>query len=121
LLIAAGAAALAAGGPDLLAALRALRGPRSRTARALVAVCAVVLLAEAPTWFAPPVHGDQTKYHLVYPRLYALAGALVATPWDIWGQQQWLEGFLFAIGYALRGEDLARLLNGVSGVMAALA
>jgi dolichyl-phosphate-mannose-protein mannosyltransferase len=121
LLVGAGVVALAAGGRDFFGALRAAHGPRSRMAWMLVAVSAVVLLAEAPTWFAPPVGGDQIKYHLVYPRLYALAGRLVATPWDIWGQQQWLQGFLFAIAYALRGEDLARLLNAVSGVLAALA
>src|SRR5437870_5489871 len=117
-LVAVGAAALAAGGFDLLAALRAARGPRSRAAWALVVVCAVVLLAEAPTWFAPPVGGDQTKYQLVYPRLYALAGGLIATPWTFWGQQPWLKNFLFAPAYALRGEDPARLLNAVSGATA---
>jgi len=119
-LIVAGAVALVAGWAELLDAVGAVRGPRSRQAWILVAVCALLLLAEAPTWFAPPVGGDQTKYHLAYPRLYALAGGLVGTPWSFWGQQQWLQNFLFALAYALRGENLARLMNAVSGVLAAL-
>jgi hypothetical protein len=119
-LVLLGAAALAVGWRPLHAALRAPRLPRRRTAWLLLAVCGLVLLAESPTWFAPPVGGDQTKYHLVYPRLYAEAGRLVATPWSFWGSQQWLQNFLFAIAYALRGEDLARLLNAVSGVLAAI-
>jgi hypothetical protein len=117
----AGAMALVAGGSSLVAALRAVRAPRGLSTWVLVAACALLLLVEAPTWFAPPVGGDQEKYHLVYPRLYALAGGLVRTPWTFWGQQQWLENFLFAIGFALRGDVLARLLNAVTGVMAALA
>ena len=116
----AGAVALVAGWAELLGALGAAHGPRSRRAWVLVVVCALLLLAEAPTWFAPPVGGDQTKYHLAYPRLYALAGSLVQTPWSFWGQQQWLQNFLFAIAFTLRGENLARLLNAVSGVLAAL-
>jgi hypothetical protein len=119
-LVIAGAVALVAGWAELLDALGAVRGPRSRQAWVLLAVCVLLLLAEAPTWFAPPVGGDQTKYHLAYPRLYALAGGLVPTPWSLWGQQQWLQNFLFAIAYVLRGENLARLLNAVSGVLAAL-
>src|SRR5262249_57620031 len=98
----------------------AVGAARSRQAWILVAVCGLLLLAEAPTWFAPPVGGDQTKYHLAYPHLYALAGGLVPTPWTMWGQQQWLQNFLFAIAYAVRGENLARLLNAASGVLAAL-
>src|SRR4029450_7283851 len=90
-------------------------------ARVLVAFCVLLLLAQSPTWFAPPVGGDQTKYHLAYPRLYADAGRLVPTPWSCCGAPQWLPNFLLAIGYALRGEDLARLLNAASGVLAALA
>lgn len=117
----AGALALIAGGPSLVAALRAVRAPRGRSTWLLLAACALLLLIEAPTWFAPPVGGDQEKYHLVYPRLFALAGGLVRTPWTFWGQQQWLENFLFAIAFALRGDVLARLLNAVTGVMAALA
>src|SRR5262249_60752527 len=113
--------ALVAGGRSLIAALRAVRAARGPMTWLLVALCAVLLLVEAPTWFAPPVGGDQEKYHLVYPRLYALAGGLVPTPWTFWGQQQWLENFLFAIAFALRGDVLARLLNAVAGVMAALA
>jgi hypothetical protein len=120
-LIVAGAVALVAGWAELLGAVGAVRGPRTRQAWILVGVCLLVLLAEAPTWFAPPVGGDQTKYHLAYPRLYALAGGLVSTPWSFWGQQQWLQNFLYAIAYVLRGENLARLLNAVSGVLAALA
>ncbi len=117
----AGAGALAAGGSTLLGALRAVRAPRGRAAWLLVGVCALLLVAEAPTWFAPPVGGDQTKYHLAYPRLYALAGGLVPTPWSFWGAQQWLQNFVFAVAYALSGENLARLLNATSGVLAALA
>jgi 4-amino-4-deoxy-L-arabinose transferase-like glycosyltransferase len=117
----AAVAALVAGGPALVAAGRAVRWPRTGAAWALVAVCAVVFLAEAPTWFAPPVGGDQTKYHLAYPRLYAQAGGLVATPWTFWGQQQWLQNFLYTMAYAVRGENLARLMNAVSGVLAAVA
>ncbi len=120
-LVVAGVVTLVAGGPGLLRALRAARPPRGLAACALVAVCALLLLAEAPTWFAPPIGGDQTKYHLAYPRLYALAGGLVPTPWSFWGSQQWLQNFVFAIAYALRGDDLARLLNATSGVLAALA
>jgi len=50
--------ALAAGGADFVRALRAVRPPRGWFAWALVAICAIVLVAEAPTWFAPPVGGD---------------------------------------------------------------
>ena len=119
-LVVLGAAGLLAGWRPLRDALSALRLPRRRATWLLLAVCGLLLLAEAPTWFAPPVGGDQTKYHLAYPRLYAQAGRLVPTPWSFWGAQQWLQNFLFAIAYALRGEDLARLLNAVSGVLAAL-
>jgi hypothetical protein len=118
---AVGLVALIAGGPGLLRALRAVRAPRGGAAWLLVGACALLLVAEAPTWFAPPVGGDQTKYHLAYPRLYALAGGLVPTPWSFWGSQQWLQNFVFAIAYALRGENLARLLNATSGILAALA
>jgi 4-amino-4-deoxy-L-arabinose transferase-like glycosyltransferase len=117
----AGLVGLGAGGRDLVAALRAVRTPRGWFARGLVLVCAVLLIAQAPTWFAPPVGGDQTKYHLAYPRLWTDAGGLVPTPWCFWGNQQWLQNFLFVLAYAVRGENLARLLNAASGVLAALA
>src|SRR5207249_844833 len=70
---------------------------------------------------APPVGGDQTKYQLVYPRLYALAGGLVPTPWSFWGQMQFLPNFVFALAFAASGDVLARLLNGAMGVAAVLA
>src|SRR5437764_366589 len=70
---------------------------------------------------APPVGGDQTKYQLAYPRLYAAAGGLVATPWSFWGHMQFLQNFLFAIGFALSDGALARYLNGAFGVLTALA
>jgi len=117
----AAAVALVLGGRTFVGALGAVRWPRDWTAWGLVGVCAIVLLAEAPTWFAPPVGGDQTKYHLAYPRLFAMAGGLVPTPWCFWGSQQWLQNFLFVLAYAVRGENLARCLNAVSGVLAALA
>jgi len=113
--------ALAAGGADFVRALRAVRPPRGWFAWALVAICAIVLVAEAPTWFAPPVGGDQTKYHLAYPRLWAMAGGLVDTPWCFWGSQQWLQNFLFVLAYAVRGENFARVVNAASGVLAAVA
>lgn len=113
--------ALTVGCRLLLGALRAVRWPRTRFAWALVLLSGVLLAAQAPTWFAPPVGGDQTKYHLPYPRLWAQAGGLVATPWTFWGQQQWLQNFLFALAYTLRGDDLARLLNATTGVLSALA
>ena len=119
-LVATGLLALVGGGRMLRNTVSASRLPRGRTAWLLIALCGLVLLAESPTWFAPPVGGDQTKYHLVYPRLYAEAGSFVSTPWCIWSAQQWVQNFLFAIAYTLRGEDLARLLNAVSGVLAAL-
>lgn len=115
-----GAVALLAGGRELARALAALRLPRRRETWLLVGACLVLLVAEAPTWFAPPVGGDQTKYHLSYPRLYALAGSLVPTPWSFWGSQQWLQNFVFAIAYAVRGENLARMLSATSGVLAAV-
>jgi hypothetical protein len=117
----AGGLALALGGND---AVRALRAPAlGRLARAwpLLLVCALVLAAEVMAMAAPPVGGDQTKYQLAYPRLYAAAGRLVATPWSFWGQMQFLQNFVYAIGFALRGDVLARLLGGTTGVLATLA
>jgi hypothetical protein len=120
-LAAAGAVALTAGGRDLVGALGAARPPRTRAAWLAAALCGVLLATQAPAWLAPPVGGDQTKYQLAYPRLYAQAGRLVPTPWTFWGQQQFLQNFLFAVGFTLRGDVLARLLNAASGVLAALA
>jgi len=116
-----GSAVLAAGGRGLVRACRALDPGALRRAWPLLLVCALVLAAEVPTMLAPPVGGDQTKYQLAYPRLYALAGGLVPTPWSFWGQMQFLPNFVFALGFALRGDVLARLLNGAMGVGAALA
>ncbi len=108
-LVAAGVVALAIGGRRL-GAVAALRRPRGRAAWLLAAVCVLMLAAELPATLAPPVGGDQTWYALVYPRLYAAAGALVPTPWSYWGQQQLLEGFLSAVAFTLRGDVLARLV-----------
>ena len=105
----------------LAATMRALDWRALRGAWPFVIVCAILLAAELPTMLAPPVGGDQTKYQLAYPRLYALHGTLVATPWSFWGQMQFLPNFVFAIAFALRGDVLARLVNGVFGVLAALA
>ncbi len=118
-----GAAALAVGGADLGRILRSARPSRGRGALewGLLAVCAVLLAAEVVVMLAPPVGGDQTKYHLVYPRLYAGHGALVDTPWSFWGHMQFLQNFLYAIAFTLRGDVLARLLNGAIGVLATLA
>jgi hypothetical protein len=116
----AAALALRPGGRDVVRTVRAVRPPRGAFAWLLVLVCGALLAAEAPTWFAPPVGGDQTKYHLAYPRLWAMAGGLVDTPWCFWGSQQWLQNFLFVLAYAVRGENLARLLNATAGVLAAV-
>src|SRR5205809_4036427 len=116
-----GAAVLVAGGRELARAGRALEARALGRVWPLVLVCALVLVAEVPTMLAPPVGGDQTKYQLVYPRLYALAGGLVPTPWSFWGQMQFLPNFVFALGFAASGDTLARLLNGAMGVAAALA
>lgn len=118
---AAGLLALAAGGRHLVALVRTLRLPRRRETWIAIGIGVALLVVELPATFAPPVGGDQTKYHLAYPRLYAAAHGLVPTPWTFWGQMQYLQNFSFAIGFALRGDVLARLFNVVSGVLATLA
>src|SRR2546426_971791 len=117
----AGLVALTVGRRALARALGAVDLGRARSAWPFLLVCAVVLAAELVAVAAPPVGGDQTKYQLAYPRLYAAAGGLVATPWCIWGQMQFLQNFVFAIGFALSGDVLSRLLNASFGVFAALA
>lgn len=117
----AGGLAVAMGGGALWETLRSLERPRLGQVWPLVTVCLVVLATEVVTMLAPPVGGDQTKYQLVYPRLYGQTGTLVPTPWCIWGEMQFLQNFVFAIGYALRGEVLARFFNGVSGLLATAA
>jgi hypothetical protein len=112
---------LSAGARDLIVALRAVRAPRGALAWALVAVCAAFALTQLPPALAPAVGGDQTKYQLAYPRLYALAGGLVATPWTFWGQQQFLQNFLYAATFALHGDVLPRLLNAADAALVALA
>lgn len=113
--------ALAVGGRSVAAAVRHVEVRRDPVGRILLAVCVLVVVAELPALLAPPVGGDQTWYALVYPRLYGTAGTLVPTPWTYWGQQQLLQGFLSAVAFALRGDVLARLLNLLSGLVAAAA
>jgi hypothetical protein len=120
-LVVAGGLALAVGGGALRDTVRSLHWRWPRRAWPLLAVCGVVLVTELVTMLAPPVGGDQTKYQLVYPRLYGQTGTLVPTPWSFWGEMQFLQNFLFAIGYALHGEVLARFFNGLTGVLAAAA
>jgi hypothetical protein len=117
----AGLLVVALGGRDVWRGLRAALAARRHVSWAAVAPCALVLAAEVVTMLAPPVGGDQTKYHLVYPRLYARAGGLVPTPWSFWGHMQYLQNFVFAVAFALRGDVLARFLNGAFGVLATLA
>jgi hypothetical protein len=117
----AGGVALLVGGRDLIAALRAVDWRVGRTTWLLLVLCAAVLASEVIPMLAPPVGGDQTKYQLVYPRLYAEHGGLVDTPWSFWGQMQYLQNFVFALGFALSGDVLARFLNGTVGVLTAVA
>ena len=117
----AGVVALAIGGRELGGTLSALRFDGLRRIAPYLVVCGIVLAGELVAMIAPPVGGDQTKYQLVYPRMYAAAGSLVSTPWSFWGQMQFLENFVFAAGYALHGDVLARFLSGITGVFAAIA
>jgi Dolichyl-phosphate-mannose-protein mannosyltransferase len=93
----------------------------SRVELAAMLLGGVLLGAEVVLVLAPAVGGDQTKYQLVYPRLYAQAHGLVDTPWSFWGYVQYLMNMLFAAAFVLRGDVLARLLNVVYGVLTVLA
>ena len=117
----AGGLAIVLGGRTCVETLRGVEWRALGRSWPLVAVALLVLAFELCAMLAPPVGGDQTKYHLVYPRLYARAGRLVDTPWSFWGQMQYLPNFLFAIGFALRGDVLVRLLHGAFGVLTAAA
>jgi hypothetical protein len=120
-LLAIGGLALLGGGPALLRTVAAIGWRAIGRAWPLLVPAAAFLAVELCAMLAPPIGGDQTKYHLVYPRLYADAGALVDTPWTFWGQMQYLHNFLFAIGFTLRGDVLVRLLHGAIGVLTAAA
>jgi hypothetical protein len=110
IVLALACAGLAAGGKTSWDALRGtLRARRRRLGLALAS--AVTLAALVVVALAPVVTGDQTKYQLAYPKLYAEAGGLVATPWTFWGNQQFLQNFGLAVAYAVRGERLALLTN----------
>ncbi len=106
---------------------RAVRAARRWLARRepgeliAVALGLLMLAAEIVLVLAPAVGGDQTKYQLVYPRLFAESGALVPTPWSFWGYMQYLVNMLFAAAFVLRGDVLARLVNVAYGVLATLA
>ena len=95
--------------------------PTSRSEGAAIVLGIVVVAVEVVMVFAPPVGGDQTKYQLVYPRLWAEAHRVVATPWSFWGSLQYLMNLLFAAAFVLRGDVLARLLNDAYGVLLTLA
>jgi len=95
--------------------------PPSRSETLGLALAAALVAAEVVMVFAPPVGGDQTKYQLVYPRLWAGAHRLVATPWSFWGYLQYLMNMLFTAAFVLLGDVLARLLNDAFGVLLALA
>jgi 4-amino-4-deoxy-L-arabinose transferase-like glycosyltransferase len=103
---------------------RAVRAVRrfvvaGQTAERLAVVLALVLLgSECLLAMAPAFGGDQTKYHLVYPRIFAEAGTLVPTPWSFWGYMQYLVNMLFTAAFVLRGDVLARLINVAFGVLA---
>ena len=106
---------------------RALRGARRWAAGAsagelaAVAIGTGLLALECLLVMAPAFGGDQTKYQLVYPRLFAEAGALVATPWSFWGYMQYLVNMLFTAAFVLSGDVLARFVNVAYGVMATVA
>ncbi len=93
----------------------------SVAARLAVALGVVLLGLECVLVMAPAVGGDQTKYQLVYPRIFAEAGGFVATPWSFWGYMQYLVNMLFTAAFVLRGDVLARFINVAFGVLATTA
>lgn len=111
--------ALALGGRRLVSTVGALEWRMSRSELAWVGIAALVLVTVLITYAAPPVGGDQTKYQLAYPRLYAAAGGLIPSS-SVWGHQQFVQNFVYAIGFALGGELLARLLIAVTAILATL-
>lgn len=84
---------------------------------ALLGYAVLVLVAA----LAPSVTGDQTKYQLAYPKLYAAAGGLVSTPWTFWGQQQFLENFVFTLAFSIGDEITAHLAHAAIGGVAVVA
>ncbi len=101
-----------------LRAVRRFASTAPLGARVAVMLALVVLVLECLLAVAPVVGGDQTKYQLVYPRLFATSGRFVATPWSFWGYMQYLVNMLFTAAFVLRGDGLARLLNVAYGVLA---
>lgn len=87
-------------------------------ARGAVLLGLAMLAIEGVLVMAPAVGGDQTKYQLVYPRIFAEAGGFVPTPWSFWGYMQYLVNMLFTAAFVLRGDVLARLVNVAFGVLA---
>jgi len=101
--------------------LRSHAGPMPRWGWALILVGGLLLGGEALKLMAPPIGGDQTKYQLVFPRLFAEAHGLVDTPWSFWGNVQYLLNWLFTAAFVVEGDRLARLFHALFGILTALA
>lgn len=118
--LALAAPGLPALGRLVAAGWRARRRP-TRTEALALAVLVPYLAAVLVMVLAPSVTGDQTKYQLAYPKLYAAAGGLVATPWTFWGQQQFLENFLYALAFSVGDEVTVHLVHAAMGLVAVAA
>ena len=116
----AGGAALALGAGPLWDTVRDLRVRLDGRSALVLAPAVVGLLIVLVSFATPPIGGDQTKYQLAYPRLFAQAGGLVPSS-SVWGHQQFAQNFVYAVGYATGGEWLARVLAAVTEILAAMA
>lgn len=95
--------------------------PMPKWGWALILLGGLLLGGEALKLMAPPIGGDQTKYQLVFPRLFAEAHGLIDTPWSFWGNVQYLLNWLFTAAFVIEGDRLARLFHALFGILTAFA
>jgi hypothetical protein len=114
-----GAAGLWSAARRLAQTPRAPRQAPRVLARVLSGILALCSAANLFGALAPPTSIDALSYHLLAPRLYLEAGAMLEIPWDWHTYQPLAVEMLYALGLSLHGPAFAALLHAALGLAAA--
>ncbi len=94
---------------------------RSKTEITIVVILLIFILCALLSALTPPTSIDEMMYHLTVPKMYVMHHKIYNIPEILRASWIMTQEMLFAVGFLLKGESLAKLFHFLMGLLTAMA